>query len=299
MTDHKSDCTTRSHRQNPLPILRQSHRQNPRQFHRPLLTYKLPEARFTIQNIQINIFLQKNLQLVAKETYLRSLRKLLCNLVTTATCASDFGEVGRRVFAGGVVVFPTDTIYGLGTSPFSETGIRRCFDIKNRQTERKLPILFSSTNEAAKLVEFDERARLIADGFWPGQLTLVLPSRGLNLPEELLGNDRTLAVRVPNHECCLRLIASCGNSLIGTSANISGTPPFIDPDDHLLLEFASRADYFIKGPCGGSRLPSTILDLSRKDQISVIRDGAVSSKRIVDYLLSTSKTDFSFNATTS
>ncbi|MHB2036313.1 MAG: L-threonylcarbamoyladenylate synthase [Nitrososphaerales archaeon] len=215
------------------------------------------------------------------------------------TCASDFGEVGRRVFSGGVVVFPTDTIYGLGTSPFSRAGIRRCYDIKNRQMEKKLPILFSSTNEAEKLVEFDELARLIADGFWPGQLTLILPSRGASLPEELLGNDRTLAVRVPNHECCLRLIASCGNSLIGTSANISGTPPFIDPEDHLLLEFASSADYFIKGACGESRLPSTILDLSRKGQISVVRDGAVSSQKIADYLLKTSKTDFSFNATTS
>jgi L-threonylcarbamoyladenylate synthase len=220
-------------------------------------------------------------------------------LVNIAACSADFTQVGKKILAGDVVVFPTDTIYGLGTSPFSVEGIRRCFEIKNRQMEKKLPVLFSSAEEAEKLVVFDERAKLISEGFWPGQVTLVLPAKSANLPEEILGKDRTLAVRVPNHECCVRLIASCGNSLIGTSANISGNPPFVDPDDPELLEFVVKVDHFIKGRCGNNRLPSTILDLSKKDRISVIRDGAVSSHKIANYLFNVSKTDFSFNATRS
>ena len=151
-----------------------------------------------------------------------------------------------------------------GNKPILRIGIERCFNIKNRQMEKKLPILFSNAKEAAKLVEFDDRAKLIADGFWPGQVSLVLPVKSAILPEELLGRDHTLAVRVPNHECCVRLITSCGNSLVGTSANVSGTSPFVDPEDPLLLEFARKADYFVKGICGKSRLPSTILESFQK-----------------------------------
>jgi L-threonylcarbamoyladenylate synthase len=197
---------------------------------------------------------------------------------------------------GATVVFPTDTVYGLGASPRSEQGILKCFELKERQVERKFPVLFSSTEEANKMVELDERALLIARGFWPGQVTLVTPLRDIDLPVELYAEDRTLAIRVPDHECCLRLIASCGNSLIGTSANLSGNPPYVDPDDLSLLKFAEKADFFVKGGCGRSRLPSTILDLSRKEQILVVREGAVPSQKISDYLSKTSNTDFSFRA---
>ena len=212
------------------------------------------------------------------------------------TCDSDFRELGRSVSEGKIVIFPTDTVYGMGTTPTSQRGILKCFEIKNRHIEKKLPVLFSNTEEASKVVKLDERALLIAKEFWPGQVTLVLPMRNVSLPKELYGEDRTLAVRVPNHECCLRLIASCGNSLIGTSANPSGAPSFVDPNDPLLLRFAEKADYLVRGNCGKNKLSSTILDLSRKDQILVVREGAVSGKRISDYLAKISSTDFSFRA---
>ena len=193
-------------------------------------------------------------------------------------------------------MFPTDTIYGLGSSPFSEVGIRRCFELKNRQIEKKLPILFSSYSHAASVVKMHERARFVAERFWPGQLTLVLPVSDRRVPRELLSEDGTLAVRVPDHKCCLRLIDACGSSLIGTSANISGSGPFTDPDDPALVDFGKSADYFVSGQCGKSRLPSTILDMSNNDKILVIREGAIPIKTISDYLAKTSSTDFSFNA---
>ncbi|MDG6907337.1 MAG: threonylcarbamoyl-AMP synthase [Nitrososphaerota archaeon] len=218
-------------------------------------------------------------------------------MVSTVSCESDFAEVGRAVMNGDIVVFPTDTIYGVGTSPMSRTGIQKCFNIKERQMEKKLPVLFSGMTEAAKIVQFDKRAVLIAERFWPGQVTLVLPIGDASLPEELIGEDRTLAVRVPNHNCCLRLVTACGHSLIGTSANISGKPTFVDPDDHALNEFAKRADYFVKGGCGTSLLPSTILDITNNDHIAVLREGAVPVHEISAQLSKISNTDFSFKAT--
>ena len=212
------------------------------------------------------------------------------------TCESDLFDIGRNVQRGNTVVFPTDTIYGLGSSPFSEIGIRRCFELKKRQIEKKLPILFSSISHAAAVVNLDERARLIAEKFWPGQITLILPVSDNRVPRELLSEDGTLAVRVPDHKCCLKLIEACGNSLIGTSANTSGTEPCIDPDDPGLTDFAKGADYFIRGECGKVKLPSTILDLSKIDKAFVLREGAVPSKTISNYLANTSSTDFSLNA---
>lgn len=218
--------------------------------------------------------------------------------LNSVTCDSDFEEIGKKVLGGGTVIFPTDTIYGLGSNPRSDIGIEKCYEIKNRQVEKKLPVLFSSLGEAEKMVKFNPKARLIADRFWPGQVTMILSIKELSLPNRLHGENSTLAVRIPDHGCCLRLIASCGNSLIGTSANLSGTRPFADPDDSSLFEFAKRADYFVKGKCGNSKLPSTILDLSQEDRIVVVREGAVPSSSIFDYLTKTSSADFSFSATT-
>jgi L-threonylcarbamoyladenylate synthase len=202
------------------------------------------------------------------------------------------------VIQGKTVVFPTDTVYGLGSSPLSQMGISRCYRLKKREAGKKMPVLLSSSKQAARIVKLNDRAKLIAEKFWPGQLTLVLPVLDRRIPQELLGDDDTLAVRVPNHDCCLRLINACGNSLIGTSANISGAPPFSDPSDPKLVDFAKGADYFIRGECGGSKLASTVLDLSRDDRILVLREGAIPGKVISDYLSKASNTDFSFSTVT-
>ncbi len=217
---------------------------------------------------------------------------------TKLDCSSSFQDIGRHIQRGSIVVFPTDTVFGLGTSPFSEIGIWKCFELKKREMEKKMPVLFSSIGEAEKLVKFDLRAKSLAQRFWPGQLTMILPVRNLQLPKVLIGDDMTLAARVPNHDCCLRLISSVGNCLIGTSANISGTGSFTDPNDPELEEFAMGADYFINGKCGEAKKPSTIVDLSSSDTISIVREGAVQTKLIADHL-NISSTDLSFNAVTS
>lgn len=216
-------------------------------------------------------------------------------MVLVLDCESDFMELGESVRLGGLVVFPTDTVYGVGSSPLSEAGISRCFRIKLRKIEKKVPVLFSSLAEASEFVSFNELARLIAKEFWPGKVSLILPVKRIGLPPELVGEDQTLAVRVPNHACCQRLIADSGGSLIGTSANLSGQPPSTDPDDSSLFEFAKNADYFVKGPCGNDRLPSTVLDLSKDRRIAIVREGAVPRQMIADYLEKTSNAEFSLS----
>jgi L-threonylcarbamoyladenylate synthase len=154
-----------------------------------------------------------------------------------------------------------------------------------------MPVLVSSFEIADRLTQFGEKSKLIADRFWPGKLTLILPVKESGLPEELVGKERTLAVRVPNHECCQRLISACGGALIGTSANISGESPFTNSRDPSLMDLANKADYFVSGQCGEGGLSSTIVDATRDEFILVTREGAVPGDRVLSYLENISKID--------
>lgn len=204
-------------------------------------------------------------------------------------CSDDFSYVGQGIREGGIVVYPTDTVYGLGSSPLSEFGVKRCFQIKLRPLEKRVPILFSSIQEAAKLVIFNKVASTLASHFWPGKLTLILPLKDpSSLPSALFGNasnEKNLAVRVPGNECALALIKACHGCLIGTSANISGKPATIKNDDPDLLELANRCDFFIRGKCGADGKPSTVIDLTTERSKFVIeREGAIPSE-VIERLL--------------
>lgn len=198
------------------------------------------------------------------------------------------------VLSGGTVVFPTDTVYGLGSNPRSEIGVAKCFELKGRDSNKPMPVLFSGIEEVEKVVLLDRISLSLAMGFWPGSLTMILPLRkGVSIPKRLVGSNNSLAVRIPNHECCKELIVACGGSLIGTSANISGLLPFVNCDDPDLLKFANGADYLVKGSCGLSKSSSTIVDLTSKEGIRFSREGAISKIEVLSYLEKTSRTDFS------
>jgi L-threonylcarbamoyladenylate synthase len=215
-------------------------------------------------------------------------------------CNSDFNEIAPPVLRGSVIVYPTDTVFGLGTNPLSVEGVRRCFEIKSRDATKQFPVLFSSLKTSERFVEFSTLARNLAEHFWPGKLTIILRARDVGFPPELVGRSNTLGVRVPSHECCLRLLTTCGGCLIGTSANISGEPPSSDPDDPNLHRLANRADYFVRGSCGENpQTPSTVVDMSEGKKIILVREGAIPKEKIAAHLAKISNADFSFSATVS
>lgn len=213
--------------------------------------------------------------------------------------SSDFCALRKAVLSGETVIFPTDTVYGLGSSPSSEVGVAKCFELKGRDEGKPMPVLFSGMEEVEKVVSVDQRAFSLAKGFWPGGLTMILPLRkDASISKRLADSNGNLAVRVPNHGCCRELIAACGGRLVGTSANLSGRMPSVKWDDPDLLEFANRADYLVKGECGDNRSPSTIVDLTSTDGIRTTREGVVPTSEILSYLEKTSRTDFSSSKST-
>ncbi|MBI2184309.1 MAG: threonylcarbamoyl-AMP synthase [Thaumarchaeota archaeon] len=124
---------------------------------------------------------------------------------------------------GGLLIYPTDTVYGVGCDPFNSKTISKIIEAKERDL-KPLPILCSSMEAASKLVILDELAERIAKRFWPGPLTIVAPLRDFKIPKEVTAGATSLGVRVPNFGCTLRLLDSSGGYLVGTSANKSGEP---------------------------------------------------------------------------
>ncbi|MDA4121150.1 MAG: L-threonylcarbamoyladenylate synthase [Thaumarchaeota archaeon] len=139
--------------------------------------------------------------------------------------ADDPASIARAssiVMAGGLVVFPTDTVYGLGCDPFNEQSVRKLFDAKGREA-KPIPLLCASLEESVAVVNFGPKALQLARLFWPGPLTIVAPLR-VRVPDLLHQGTGTLGVRIPASRTTLDLIKSCGGYLTGTSANRSGRP---------------------------------------------------------------------------
>ncbi len=120
------------------------------------------------------------------------------------------------------MVYPTDTVYGLGCDPLNQAALRRLLEAKGRLS-KPIPVLCSSLDKAGELVKLSPRALELAARYWPGALTIVAPLRR-PVPPQLTQGRPNLGVRVPDHSGALELIASCSGRLAGTSANLSGHP---------------------------------------------------------------------------
>jgi len=121
---------------------------------------------------------------------------------------------------GGTIVFPTDTVYGLGCNALDEIAIRHIFDIKNRSSN-PLPILARDMKWIEELVELNDQTRKLADKFWPGKFTLVLPKKDI-IPPIVTTGLPTVGIRIADYAFTDKLLGAFGYPLIGTSANVSG-----------------------------------------------------------------------------
>jgi L-threonylcarbamoyladenylate synthase len=136
--------------------------------------------------------------------------------------SDSIGLAAKEVRRGLLVVYPTDTVYGLGCDPLNHAAVRRLFEAKGRES-KPVPVLCASLEKAEELVKLTGRAAELAREYWPGALTIVA-TRRRPLPPQLTQGGEYLGVRVPAHSGCLELIGACGGWLTGTSANRSGNP---------------------------------------------------------------------------
>jgi len=185
---------------------------------------------------------------------------------------------------GDIIIFPTDTSFGIGCIISNPVSIERLYKIKGRPEGKPSTILVSNIEMAREYAIFDNRALLLAKGFWPGPLTLVLSSGNL-ATNFIKGEGGTLGIREPDHDLLKTIIDKVGEPILGPSANFSGdNPPYnLSTIDKKLI---GMVDYVIEEKCGGQQ-NSTIIDLTN-NKMSLVRKGPIDIKDLKGVLRSVS-----------
>ena len=176
---------------------------------------------------------------------------------------------------GGVIVFPTDTVYGIGCDPYNENAVKKIYEIKSRDKIKSLPVLAYSIDIVKQIVMMDKLTEKMVEKYWPGPLTLILKLKDQKLKKSL-NLEEKIAIRIPNSECTLKLLKEC-NLVVGTSANVSGDSSFTDPQK--CTENLKNYDVFVDGGTITSKGESTIIEIEN-EKINVIREGALKKEDI-------------------
>jgi len=181
-------------------------------------------------------------------------------------------RVSQIISAGGLVIIPTDTVYGIAADLWQADAVAALYEAKQRPPDKAIPILISDFDAILRLAsEIPDAARRLADAFWPGPLTIAVPKK--RAVPEIVSSLPTIGVRIPDHDLARAVIRACGGSLAVTSANLSGGDPPLTaqeaaasfPDVNLVLD---------AGPCPGG-VPSTVVDIT-DGKLRIVREGPIS-----------------------
>ncbi|MGL5797938.1 MAG: L-threonylcarbamoyladenylate synthase [Cetobacterium sp.] len=188
----------------------------------------------------------------------------------------DYENIKKILNEDGIIIYPTDTVYGVGAKIDSLKGLKKIYEAKERAFSSPLIALLSKVEYLEKISILDEKNREIVDKlaneFWPGALTIILNKKA-NVPDIMVSSGQTIGIRIPALKLAQDIIESVGGVIATTSANISGekTPKSYEELD---LNFKNRADILIDGGESTLGIESTILDLTKNTPV-IIREGAI------------------------
>ena len=185
-------------------------------------------------------------------------------------------KAAAAIQSGGLVVYPTDTVYGLGCNPFDEKAVNRVSTVKGR-SKGNFPVLVDTLGRARELGNIGGDIETLALQYWPGPLTIVVASQA-KLPFQVTGLEKMVGLRIPGRGDTLDLISKAGGSLLGTSANISGNPSLRKAEDAIKV-FEGKVDIVLNGGITSTGLESTVVRQT-KSGIQILREGAIGSKDI-------------------
>jgi len=211
-------------------------------------------------------------------------RKTCAALQVLSTRPWDIENAAKIVKRGGIVAYPTDTVYGLGCDPCNPQALKRVISVKGSRN-KPFPILVASPRVADRIAVMDHQARALVSRFWPGPLTLVLNSR-VRFPRSLTLGRKTIAVRCPKDRRALKLISRCGGLIIGTSANLTGQPPCTSAM-MVRRRLGDRIDAVIDGGPSPRRAGSTIVRIDSL-KVTILRRGPISNEQLKRTLSSAS-----------
>ncbi len=177
-----------------------------------------------------------------------------------------------------LVIYPTDTVYGLGANPLSVRAVERVYAAKRRSRDKPLPILVSDRGVVERVAVVTPAAEALMRRFWPGALTIVLPRRP-SLPDVVTAGRPSVALRMPDSEIARYLAREIGGLIVGTSANISGAPPPVTAEE-ALEHLRGHVSVVVDAGPARHGVPSTIVDLSGGEP-RVLREGALPARLVL------------------
>ena len=187
-------------------------------------------------------------------------------------------EAVAVLLAGGIVAYPTDTLYGLAVDPRRDDAVERLFGVKGRELTCAIPLIAGSVAQAGEAAQLGDGELRLARQFWPGPLSIVAPARA-GISRLVLAGGRTVAVRVPAHPVAAELALAFGFCITATSANFSGHPGVADPK-LVARALADRIDCLIDGGPAPGGPASTMVEL-REGVPVLVRAGAIAWDRVL------------------
>ena len=179
---------------------------------------------------------------------------------------------------GDVIIFPTDTVYGIGAKIKDTLALEKIYEIKKRPKDKRLAVLCASISDIDQIAVLNDDAKKLIDNYMPGPLTIILRSKLEYRNEYILD---TIAVRIPNHELALRILTLNG-PMATSSVNISGSKPMNDYVE-IFENFSDEVLYVYPNAIESSKVSSTIVDLS-KGECTLIREGSIKFSEITNFL---------------
>ena len=188
-------------------------------------------------------------------------------------------EMGISILKqGGLVAYPTDTVYGLGAGVNIPKAVERVYKVKERPSDMALPLLLADISQISEVAEpVPAIAWLLAKKFLPGALTIVLP-KSKSVPDTITAGGKTVAIRIPAHPVPVALVQGLGMPIVGTSANLSGKPSALTADD-VYSQFGDKVDLVIDGGRYRGSRESTVIDITGEVPV-ILREGAILEREL-------------------
>ncbi len=191
-------------------------------------------------------------------------------------------KAGRIIRSGGLVAFPTETVYGLGADALNAEAVAKIYEAKGRPPDNPLILHVARTTDIRELVELNDTARRLMYSFWPGPLTLVLPAKD-RIPSITRGGLSTAAIRMPDSPIAQLIITYAGTPIAAPSANLSGRPSPTDADT-VLRDMNGKIDMIVDGGSTELGIESTVIDVTDPMRVKMLRPGSLPREAIESVL---------------
>lgn len=191
-------------------------------------------------------------------------------------------EPAKIIKEGGVVIFPTETVYGIGTNGFNEESIRRIYEIKKRDFNKPISLLVSDMNMVEKVAkDISDLEYKLMEKFFPGPLTIIL-NKKKEVPDILTANGNTVGIRMPSGIVARKLIEYAGVPIATPSANISGRPSGTNVND-IKRDFEGKVDAIIDNGESKLGIASTIVKVV-ENKVNILREGSIKKEEILEFV---------------